>query len=280
MSYADLTCFDVDVNAGIACTTIANGPINLLDGKFFVEMASLIRRFEESSDVRVIVFKSANPSFFLAHADITEFTSLPSEPPFRGGRAGGVIGALDRLRTMAKPSIALIAGICRGGGSEFALACDMRFAAIGKAVFGQPEAGLGITPGAGAMTRLARLVGRGRALEILLGSGDFSAEEAQLYGWINRAVPAEDLDKFGMDLAQHIASFPPETVALIKQHLQHGEEQLGQALIFEEQSFLRSANFPEAKERMRIALKHGLQTVPVETASISELWDRDRKSVV
>lgn len=274
MPYADLTCFDVDVSAGVACTTICNGPINLLDSKFFVEMASLFRRLEESSDVRVIVFKSANPSFFLAHADITEFTSLPTEPPVRGERPGGVIGALDRLRTMAKPSIALISGMCRGGGSEFALACDMRFAAIGKAVFGQPEAGLGITPGAGAMTRLARLAGRGRALEILLGSGDFSAEEAQLYGWINRALPAEDLEKFVMDLALRIASFPPETVALIKQHLQHGEGQIGQALILEEKHFLRSANFPVAQERMRIALEQGLQSEPVETAPISRLWDK------
>lgn len=273
MTYADYRCFSVRTEAHAALVTILNGPINLLDNVFFVEMVRLFKQLEGDDDVHVIVFKSANPDFFLAHADVTEFAGLPPEAPERKGTIGGVIGAMDRLRTMSKPSIALIAGKCRGGGSEFALACDMRFAALETAAFGQPEVGLGITPGAGAMTRLARFVGRGRALEILLGGGDFSATEAQLFGWINRAIPAAELEEFGITLARRIASFGPEVVSYIKHHVCAGETDIEPSLALEERYFFKSASTQSAQDRIERALQCGLQTRDIEKGNISILWD-------
>lgn len=272
MTYQHYRCFSVEIESNVAVVTIAHGPINLLNNEFFVEMSRLFKQLEADEGVRVIVFKSANPDFFLAHADVTEFEGLPPEPPARKTVIGGVIGAMDRLRTMAKPSIALIAGKCRGGGSEFALACDMRFAAVETAVFGQMEVGLGITPGAGAMTRLARLAGRGRALEILLGGGDFSAVDAERYGWVNRAIPQNELYDFGMSLARQIASFAPETVALIKQHVLSGELEIEASLAFEERLFFQSASSDIAKERLGRSLELGLQTLEIECGDISNFW--------
>ena len=123
----------------------------------------------------------------------------------------------DRFRTMPKATIAKIEGICRGGGSEFALACDMRFAAIGRAVLGQPEVALGIIPGGGGSVRLPRLVGRGRALEIVLGCGDFDAVAAERYGYVNRALSENEIGPFVDKLARRIASFPAAAIRLGKE---------------------------------------------------------------
>ena len=167
--------------------------------------------------MRVVILQSANPDFFIAHADVTLIQQLPGQPAPRDEKLGQAHAMLDRFRTMPKATIAKIEGRCRGGGSELALACDMRFGAIGRAFLGQPEVGVGFIPGAGGTVRLPRLVGRGRALEIILGCGDFDAEVAERYGWINRALPAAEIDHFVNALAARIAGFPARTVALVKQ---------------------------------------------------------------
>jgi len=272
MAYEGYAAFSVSVAAGVATVTFADRAISLIDNATFGELARVGKALEADEAVRVVVLASAHPDYFVAHVDITEFDQVPPEPPVRSRKIGGVIGMMDRFRTMPKPTIAMIEGKCRGGGSELALACDMRFAAIGKAVFGQLEVGLGIAPGAGAMTRLARLMGRGRALEALLGGGDFSAEEAERYGWINRALPADQLRPFVTRLARRIASFPPETLALIKSHLSAGETGIEDALALEEALFYRSVNWPVARERIARALALGAQTAAVEDGDIEALW--------
>ena len=186
---------------------------------------------------------------------------------------GMIHALLDRLRTTPMVTIAKVAGRCRGGGSELALACDMRFAALGKAVFCQPEVGVGIIPGAGGTVRLPRLVGRGRALEIILGCADFSAEEAERYGYINRALPADELDVFVDSLAYRMAGFPAETIALAKESVSTGEAGLPDQLAREEELFLRSVHSDPAKRRMAAALAAGMQTPELEKSCFTHIWE-------
>ncbi len=152
--------------------------------------------------------ESADPEFFIAHADVKLILALPADSPPPTGPSP-FHQMVDRFRTMPKATIAKLEGICRGGGSELALSMDMRFAALGRAVLGQPEVAVGILPGGSGTQRLPRLVGRARALEIALGAADFPADRAERYGWVNRALPPDELGPFVADLARRIASFPP-----------------------------------------------------------------------
>jgi enoyl-CoA hydratase/carnithine racemase len=155
---------------------------------------------------------------------------------------------------------------------EAALACDMRFAEIGRAVLCQPEVGVGIIPGAGGSVRLPRLVGRGRALEIVLGCGDFSAEVAERYGYVNRALPADEIDFFVRYLAQRIAGFSSQAIALAEQAASLGDSGLEDALVREEQMFLESANTAAARRLMAAALASGMQTPLLERCCFSHVW--------
>jgi enoyl-CoA hydratase/carnithine racemase len=174
---------------------------------------------------------------------------------------------VDRFRTMPKATIALIEGICRGGGSEFVLSMDMRFAALGKAALAQPEVAVGIIPGGSGTQRLPRLMGRGRALEVILGCEDFSAEQAERYGYVNRALPAEELRPFVENLAYRIASFPAEAIARAKAAVLAAEPPMAPGLTEEARLFDESAATPAARERMRAFLNAGGQTREVEGVS-------------
>jgi enoyl-CoA hydratase/carnithine racemase len=181
---------------------------------------------------------------------------------------------VERFRTMPKATIAKIEGICRGGGSELVLACDMRFAALDKAVLNQPELGVGIIPGGGGSVHLPRLVGRGRALEIILGCGDFGADVAERYGYVNRALPAEEITRFVNSLAYRIAPFPAEAIALAKHAVDMADTGIEDALVAEESLFLKSACTDAARRRMAAALAGGLQTLELERHSIDHVWDQ------
>src|SRR5262249_9780044 len=155
--------------------------------------------------------------FFIAHADVNWILTLPSEKPPALTEIGPFVALLERLRTMPKVSIGAIEGIARGGGSELLLSLDMRFAARRKARLAQPEVALGIIPGGGGPQRLARLVGRARTLEIVLGCADLDAEEAAAIGYVNRAIDDSELPGFVRALAERIAAMPSEAVRLAKQ---------------------------------------------------------------
>jgi len=216
MSYDDYKCLKIKVERGVAFITIDHPPMNLLDGSLILEIDRVGQEAAADNSVQVLVFDSADQDFFISHGDITLILGLPDQPPPKSEATGFVHTVMDRFRIMPKISIAKIEGAARGGGSEFALALDMRFAALGKAVLGQPEVALGLVPGAGGTQFLPRLLSRARALEIITGCADFPAQLAEQYGYVNRALPPSDLGPFVNSLAYRIASFPSKAIAAAK----------------------------------------------------------------
>ena len=192
------------------CTiTFNNPPINMFVPTTIVELGALMTDLEADPSVKVLVFQSANPDFFIAHLDVSKAAARPE--------------VLDLWRDLvlhlsSAPlvSIAKIRGRTRGIGNEFVLACDMRFASRQNAVFGQPEVGVGLVPGGGGLEWLPRVVGRSRALEIVLSGDDFDADIAERYGWVNRTLDDGNLDSFVDALARRLASFDHETLSAAK----------------------------------------------------------------
>ncbi|AOZ04380.1 enoyl-CoA hydratase (plasmid) [Cupriavidus sp. USMAHM13] len=208
---------------GVATVTLNYAPLNLLDEVLSDEFDRVTRQLEQDASVRVIILQSAVPKFFIAHSGLHRVGSAPKTTSnTRTFRLTQMLG--ERLRNMPKAVIAKVEGIARGGGCEIALAADMCFAAIGKAVFGQPEVVCGLVPGGGNTQRLPRRMGRARALEVLLVGGDYSAELADHYGYINRALPAGELGPFVDKLARRIATFPPTTIAHLKKAVDMGSD--------------------------------------------------------
>jgi enoyl-CoA hydratase/carnithine racemase len=196
--------------------TFDNPPLNLMGPQFVVEFREIIAAIEADEQVRVVVFDSAVGGFFLNHSDfhakLEELTSLPQGPT--GLEAWPDI--LVRLTRAPVVSIASIRGRATGNGSEIALACDMSFASREKAVLSQWEVAVGLVAGGGPMARLPRLMGRGRALEVLLTADDIGGELAQAYGYVNRALPDAELDGFVDALATRVASFDKWAIANTK----------------------------------------------------------------
>ena len=252
---------------GIAWVTIDAPPMNLLGGELMGGLMGLVDTLERDTTTRVAVLRSADPDFWIAHGDVASITSVPIAPPSEARPEASELNfvhqVFERIRKLPQVTIAEIEGYVRGGGSELALACDMRFAARGKAVFGQPEIALGILPGAGGTARLARLVGRARASEIIFGGGDFSADEAERYGWINRALPPAELPEFVAKLARRIASFPALALQEAKRTIQSvSDATTGADLLVEQRAFDLLMNDPrsERKPRMDRFLARGVQT--------------------
>jgi enoyl-CoA hydratase/carnithine racemase len=271
VSYDSYQCLRFRLDRGVLHATIDHPPINLFDVALMQEIDSLGREVEADPEVRVLVFDSADPDFFIAHADVSLIQQLPDDAPPRGVQLGFFHAMVDRFRTMPKVSIAKIEGRTRGGGSEFALSLDMRFAALGKAVFGQPEVALGILPGGSGTQRLPRLCGRGRALEIVLGGQDVPADVAERYGYVNRALPPHELGPFVEQLALRIASHPPEAVALAKQLVNGAEYRVDEGLLDEAHAFNLTLPTAEAKRRMAEFLAIGGQTRTLETGDLGTL---------
>jgi enoyl-CoA hydratase/carnithine racemase len=267
MPYDGYQCLKIRPDQGVAFVTIDHPPINLFDMALILEMDRVGRELEADAQVRAVVVDSADPDFFIAHADVElilaaseETREAPREPSF-------FQQMVDRYRTMPKATIALIEGICRGGGSELVLSMDMRFAALGKAALAQPEVAVGIIPGGSGTQRLPRLMGRSRALEVILGCEDFSAEQAERYGYVNRALPPDQLRPFVEGLAYRIASFPAEAIARAKAAALAAEPPVEPGLTEEARLFDEAAATPAARERMRAFMKAGGQTREVEGVS-------------
>ena len=261
MNYGRFKFLKIRIDQGVAFVTIDNPPMNLLNMELIVEFSRFQRKVAKDDDVRVIVFDSADPDFFIAHFDVSFLTLLPDEPPPKPDALIGMHPVCEAFRTMPKVSIAKLEGIARGGGSEFVLALDMRFGAIGKAIVGQPEIIVGIIPGGGGTQRLPRLMGRSRAMEAILGGIDFPAELAEKYGYINRAFPPDELTPYVEDLAYRIASFPAESIAIAKRAVLTALEQpLIEGLLEESYLFGQSCALPAAKERMNWFLQRDGQT--------------------
>ncbi len=207
-------------SAGVLFAAFDSPPMNLIGPELVIDLVALLDALEHDDTTNVVVFSSADNEFFIPHVDMTRVPDYTRETGRIPGSAKGSLGGLlRRLSEIRQVTIALVRGFARGAGSELALACDMRFASREKAVFGQIEAGFGALPGAGALQHLTRLVGRGRAMEIMLSADDYDAETAERYGWINRALPDAELDAFVEALAARIASFPPGGAAVVKRRI-------------------------------------------------------------
>jgi len=264
MAYDGYNCLKIRLDRGVLFVTVDNPPINLLDLPLIQEIDRLGREIEADDDVKVVVFDSANPDFFIAHADVNLILQMPTEVPPKPTTLGPFHAMVDRFRTMPKVSIAKIEGRARGGGSEFVLSLDMRFGALGRAILGQPEVGVGIIPGGSGTQRLPRLMGRSRALEVVLGCDDFPADLAERYGYINRALPPDEIGPFVERLAYRIASFPAEAIALAKASVSSAELPTAEGLIEEAHFFNQSVATDAAQKRMKKFLELGGQTREVE----------------
>ncbi len=259
MAY-DFQRIGVDVRAGVAVATIDNPPINLLTIELLRDLVGLGREIEADDDVRVLVLRSANPDFFIAHFDVQTLIDSPIEgEPVRGGR-NGFHEMCDKFRVMPKATIAQIEGRVGGGGSEMSMNFDMRFGVIGKTVVNQMEVPLGILPGGTGTQHLPRLVGRSRALEVILGGIDLDAETAEKWGYLNRALPADEIGPYVDALAERIASYPVEAVAAAKASVLCAEQDLREGLQEEAYLFQTLLRVPSAQANMRKFLKIGGHT--------------------
>jgi enoyl-CoA hydratase/carnithine racemase len=233
-------------------------PFNMVDDTMFQSLQDLLARMDASPTLRVIVFESAIPDFYLAHFDLT-------------GKIGNIMTAVGpsglpilmdtfvRLTKSAVVSIAKIRGCVRGVSSEFVLACDMRFASRENTRLGQPEVGVGVHPGGGGAERLPHLVGRGRALEIILSGNDFDGDTAERYGYVNRALPDSELDGFVDALARRIASFDRPALGAAKNLVNQVSLPSADSLLDALNSFETALTWPETQQRVEALFKRGLQ---------------------
>ena len=222
--------------------TFSNPPINMFVPTTIGELGALMTDLDADPSVKVVVFQSANPDFFIAHLDVSKAAERPE-----------VLGLwrdfVLRLSSTPVVSIAKIRGRTRGIGNEFVLACDMRFASRQSALFGNPEIGVGLVPGGGALEWLPRVVGRSRALEIVLSGDDFNADVAERYGWVNRTLDDNDLDSFVDTLVRRLASFDRETLAAAKAQINRFGTPTATELQSSKDMFFSTLALPSAQAR-------------------------------
>jgi len=255
----DFETLKVRKEAAVLFAEIAAPPMNLIGPPLVRDLVSLIQQVEADNAIRVVVFKSADPDYFISHVDVTDIGGYREATAKLTGEAS--LGLLYRYLSASRlVTIAQVEGRVRGAGSEFVLACDMIFAARETAIFGQPEAGFGLIPGAGGIQHLTRRMGRGRALEAILSSDDYDADLAERYGWINRALPAAELGAFVASLAHRVARFPAAAHQAIKERV--NAIALAPAEDFRRDSdlFLERSRSPEAQSRIKDAVPRGFQT--------------------
>jgi enoyl-CoA hydratase/carnithine racemase len=269
-AYDQLAHIGVQVEAGVAWAVIDHPPVNLWDRGLTADLVHLIGAFEADDSSRVLVLASANPDFFVAHADVGMILDMDPAAQGARGEPAPVNLFLGRLHASPKVSIALVGGIARGGGSEIALSCDLRIASP-SAVFAQPEVALGIIPGAGGTQRLSRLVGRARALEIVLGCADVTAQEAAAIGYVNRVVPDDEVEPFTRDLATRIAGMPLVAVAEAKRAVDAAFGDPTRGFAAEAEGFRAALADPAARARMRRFLELGGQTAEIERGELLQL---------
>src|ERR1700726_541861 len=233
-------------------------PFNVMDGTMFQSLQDLLARMDASQTLRVVVFESAILDFYLAHFDLT-------------GKLGNVMSGLGpsglpilmdtfvRITKSPVVSIAKIRGCVRGASSEFVLACDMRFASRENMRLGQPEVAVGLHPGGGGTERLPHLVGRGRALEIVLGGNDFDGDTAERYGYVNRALADAELDCFVDALARRITSFDLRAITAAKNLVNNVSLPSADRLPDGLASFAAALTWPEALQRIQALVERGLQ---------------------
>lgn len=278
MSY-DYPHLTVTVTDGVAVVLIDNPPINLMTSTLFRSLAKVSVQLSEDDAVRVVVLRSANPEFFIAHFDVEAILDFPVD-----GEAvvEDELGGFDRMcetyRTMDKVTIAELRGRVGGGGAELSAACDMRFGDSETFMWNQMEVPLGILPGGGGTQRIPRLIGIGRAMEVVLGADDIDAETAERWGFLNRSVRGSMLSAHVDQLAKRIASFPPAAVREAKRSVRASvDRSLEDGLKYESYLFQVLLRDADAQPAMRQYLDAGGQTRDVELRVgdvMGELFDK------
>ncbi len=249
-----------------------NPPLNIMGATMFRGLQTLLARMDASEDLRVVVFESANPDFYLAHFDLSDIAG--SLGLMKTAGATGLPTLMDTFVRLTKSpviSIAKIRGRARGVGSEFTLACDMRFASRENTALAQVEVGSGVLPGGGGTERLPALVGRGRALEIIIGSEDFDGETAERYGYVNRAVADSQLDAFVDKFARRIATFDRRPIAAAKNLVNEASLPPMDQMFDGQNSFLTAVMWPETQRRFQTLFDRGLNSPGEMELRYSEL---------
>ncbi|HAZ33572.1 MAG TPA: enoyl-CoA hydratase/isomerase family protein [Acidimicrobiaceae bacterium] len=277
MTY-DYPHLTVTVRDGVATVLIDNPPINLMTSGLFRSLAKVSVDLSKDDEVRVVVLRSANPEFFIAHFDVTAILEFPTNgEAVEEPELGGFDRMCEAYRTMDKVTIVELRGRVGGGGAELSSACDMRFGDLETFQWNQMEVPLGILPGGGGTQRIPRLIGIGRAMEVVLGADDVDAETAERWGFLNRAMSGDSLSAYVDALATRIASFPPAAVREAKRAVNASvERSLDEGLKYESYLFQVLLRDVDAQPSMRQYLDAGGQTRDVELrigSVMGELFD-------
>lgn len=247
----------------IVTATVDAPPINIITLDLYAELDRMSQDVEADDDCLVFILKSANPDFFLAHFDVSAILQFPIDKPASresAARGNDYHAMCNRMTTMDKVTIAQIEGRVGGGGSEFSMGFDMRFGVRGKTKVNQMEVPLGILPGGTGTQKLPRLIGRNRAVEIILGGVDMEAEDAERWGYLNRALGADEIGPYVDALARRIASFPVEAVKLTKEAINSATKPLGEGLQDESYLFQQLIRTESGRRNMQKFLEIGGQT--------------------
>ena len=251
----------VNIKDRLAKVIINNPPINLMTNQLYNELRGLCAELEEDDNLSVVVFKSANSDFFIAHFDVEAILNFPTDQePERSEELNPFHQMCERVRTMDKVTIAQIEGRVGGGGSEFVSSMDMRFGVVERTVINQMEVPIGILPGGSGTQRLPRLIGAGRAMEVILGGSDLDATTAERWGYLNRLFEVDEIDDWVSKFAQRIAGFPIEAVRLAKVAVLASENPLEEGLKEEAFLFAKLLRTQDAQSQMRQFLELGGQT--------------------
>ncbi len=260
------------ISAGVATVTIDHPPNHLVDGAFIAALIEVLERTEPDPDVRVLLFRSADPDFFLMHGDVEQILAIPTGQYAPVSEPNAAAAIFQRLSAGRLLTIGLLDGAARGGGCEFLSALDLRMGSS-RAVIGQPEVAMGILPGAGGTARWPRLVGRARALDILLSGRDVEAQEARDIGWLDFLVPGDDLHAAGATLARRIAAMPGESIAAVKHVVDVSLSSLQPALVAESDALAGLLSRGRHQAPMRAFLAAGGQTREGETQRMPDLLE-------
>ena len=261
MNYEGYQTFTAEESEGILTVTIDFPPVNLQGQEMLADLNTLCLRLERDSEVKVVVFQSAHPEIWVCHYDTNLLRDLSAETVSREeARLLDLQSVLERVSKLPQATIAKLEGFARGGGHEFALACDMRFAARGKFKLMQMEVGMGILPCGGGASRMARQTGLGRALEIILSARDLSADEAEAYGTINKALDPEAIGPYVGELAKRIARFPAASINACKQAVYESiDKPIGEALQSEAYWLYQATSKTPAIKRFTTADEKAMQ---------------------
>lgn len=243
--------------------TIDNPPINLFDPEMGEELSSLVTELEDNEEIKIVVFDSANPEFFISHVDLIRSAEFDLSPKKTGLPTWPDVARRFELAPFL--TVCLLRGRARGVGSEFVQAVDVCFASKEKAKLSQIEVGCGLIPGGGGLERLPRLIGKNRALEAIIGADDFDADTAALYGWINRSIPDAELDDFVDRFARRVASFERKAIAAAKK------------IIYDRVGLAKAEEFLETQSIFFQAIFGGLWFVPFNKMSLTATYGASKE---